>query len=123
MELDGYYRVFYNTWYEDENNKDGWVSDNWGEPSDFELVEVLEYNKFAKPIKGLFRYTGPVYLGKQQAAHNIQTSLLFDFMEYVEKYPKLNPVDIKEKEPYFNKLNIAISVLEDKFKIKDYINL
>lgn len=121
IEQEGYYKIYYQDWWEEEESKTGWEGSGWGEEKDFELVEYLEEDKFSNPTKALFRYEGAVFLGMQHAAYNVQAKFLGEFMEYIKKYHEKTFEEIYKEEPEFEKLNITIDMIEKRFKIRNYL--
>ena len=41
-------------WIESEDSKTGWIGLGWNEPKDYEINEVLEYDKFYNPVLASF---------------------------------------------------------------------
>jgi len=122
IQEDGYYKICYQDWWEDEESKTGWTGTDWGEGEDYELVDYLEFDKYENPTKALFKYNGFVFLGVQHAAYNLQASLLSEFVGYAKKYHGKTFEEVYELEPEFKKLNNAIDVLEERFEVKNYLN-
>lgn len=118
---EGYYKEYHQDWWEDEESKTGWTGSGWGEEKGFEMVEYLEIDKYGNPTKALFEYEGPIFLGFQHAAYNLQASLLSEFVSYAKKYHGKTFDEVYEIEPDFKKLNDAIDVLEKQFEIKKYL--
>lgn len=123
MDLEeGYYKIHYQDWFETSESKTGWEGTGWNEDEGFELVDYLETDKFDHPTKALFKYDGAVFLGKQQAALNIQSDFLFKLIEiYKSNEGKLFQELYKEDEN-FRKINDCIDLLEEEYKIKEYRN-
>ncbi|MEX0596253.1 MAG: hypothetical protein WD512_07110, partial [Candidatus Paceibacterota bacterium] len=109
-------------WWESVDDKTGWEGSGWGEDKDFEMVEHLEVDKYGHPTKALFKYSGPVFLGFQHAAMNIQCHLLGDYVEYAKEFKGEKFEDIYKVCPEFKKLNDMIDLLENRYQIKKYRN-
>lgn len=117
---EGYYKTYHQEWWESTDDKHGFAGTGWGEDEGFELVCYLEENKYGNPIKALFKYEGPVFLGMQHAAFNIQANLLSEFVSYAKEYHGQKFEDIYKVNPEFKKLNDAIDIIEERYEIKNY---
>lgn len=120
---EGYYKVYHQYWQESTEDKTGWVSFGWGNTDDFELVEYLEQDKYGNPTKGLFKFTGVVFLGKQHAGYNIQANWLHEFIEICRVHEGKTLDEIKESNPRMLKLSTAIDMIEESCEIKKYLGL
>jgi len=42
-------------WYEDLEEKTGWLGSGWNEPDGYELMEIIDSDKFGNPIQAIFK--------------------------------------------------------------------
>lgn len=123
VELNGYYETHTQEWYEDSDSKTGWEGMGWHEEEDFELVDYIDVDKFGNPTKALFKYTGAVMLGHKMSAYNVQARMLHQYIEIVEKNVGVTYKELMEKDPEFQKLSDAISLIEEMYGIKEWLKL
>lgn len=120
----GYYKILYQEWFESTDDKNGWLGSGWGgEEPGLELILHLDMDKYGHPTKGLFKYTGPVLLGMQHAAYNIQANYLCKYVEKCKEHAGKTFNEILEIDPEFRAISDGIDLLEKEYKIKEYLNL
>ena len=47
--------VLYQEWFEDEEDKTGWISTGWNEPNGYELYKIVDTDKYDHPTMAIFK--------------------------------------------------------------------
>jgi hypothetical protein len=105
-------------WFEDSNEKTGWVGTGFDEPPGFEMVQPLDIDKYGNVLSAEFQYSGHVPFDADFAANQIFYRLTHEIVEMFRTHDEFEPRDVLSMDRC-KKLYAACDVLKELYNIWD----